>query len=175
MEKQNISNTDFLNEVTKKLAPIARKQEIDSKYSKAKEDKENELLALENKLKMKVYQEKQNKFNLEKKTIDKMQRLSLYLSQLNPDTISKIDSTFSSKKDSQIQTEEDETGILIEKVSILEKENQNNIQRCRKGRCSSIKKKHLCKGFLFSLHRNIFLLSVEITFKCFFTFNLKLV
>ena len=70
MEKQNISNTDFLNEVTKKLAPIARKQEIDSKYSKAKEDKENELLALENKLKMKVYQEKQNKFNLEKKTIE---------------------------------------------------------------------------------------------------------
>ena len=81
MENQNINNTDFLNEVTKKLAPIARKQEIDSKYLKAKEDKENELLALENKLKMKVYQEKQNKFNLEKKTIDKIQRLSLYLSQ----------------------------------------------------------------------------------------------
>lgn len=129
MENQNINNTDFLNEVTKKLAPIARKQEIDSKYLKAKEDKENELLALENKLKMKVYQEKQNKFNLEKKTIDKIQRLSLYLSQLNPDTISKIDSTFSSKKDSQIQTEEDETGILIEKVSMLEKENQNNISK----------------------------------------------
>lgn len=67
MENKTLNNKDFLNEVTKKLVPIARKQEIDNKFFKVKEEKENELLNFENKLRVKIFQEKQNKFNLEKK------------------------------------------------------------------------------------------------------------
>ena len=129
MENKTLSNKDFLNEVTKKLVPIARKQEIDNKFFKVKEEKENELLNFENKLRMKILQEKQNKFNLEKKTIDKIQNLSICISKLNPSTISNINSAFSTKKDSIIQTEEDETGILLEKVAMLEKDNQLNINK----------------------------------------------
>lgn len=129
MENKTLNNKDFLNEVTKKLVPIARKQEIDNKFFKVKEEKENELLNFENKLRMKIFQEKQNKYNLEKKTIDKIQNLALCISKLNPSTISNINSTFSTKRDSTIQTEEDETGILLEKVAMLEKENQLNINK----------------------------------------------
>ena len=129
MENKTLNNKDFLNEVTKKLVPIARKQEIDNKFFKVKEEKENELLNFENKLRMKILQEKQNKFNLEKKTIDKIQNLSICISKLNPSTISNINSAFSTKKDSIIQTEEDETGILLEKVAMLEKDNQLNINK----------------------------------------------
>lgn len=129
MENKTLNNKDFLNEVTKKLVPIARKQEIDNKFFKVKEEKENELLNFENKLRVKIFQEKQNKFNLEKKTIDKIQNLSICISKLNPSTISNINSAFSTKKDSIIQTEEDETGILLEKVAMLEKDNQLNINK----------------------------------------------
>ena len=39
MENKTLNNKDFLNEVTKKLVTVARKQEIDNKFFKVKEAK----------------------------------------------------------------------------------------------------------------------------------------
>ena len=115
---------DVLEEATKKLIPIAKRQEMYDKYFGPKRQKEKNLLKIEEYFKKKISEDIKNKLGLEDKSLDKIQKILFAISKLNSSNIAMLDSQFSEKNECEIQTEENDYSLLIQKVSLLEKEKE---------------------------------------------------
>ena len=92
-----------------------------NKYFLQKSSQTAKLLSLETSLQNKIITSKSSQHNLTRSTLEKMKNLSMFLSKLNPSTLTQLNSSYSNKKTTSTQTDEDETSILHEKLSLLEK------------------------------------------------------
>jgi chromosome segregation ATPase len=119
------SNTKLFEDAAKKLQKIEIDRKNAEKYFKDKEMAENKMKLLESNLKKKVKLEKRATLGLEEKTLEKMQILLKSLSNVDLNLINKIE--VSEKSSKEVQTENEDTQILKDKLSTLEKENEKNL------------------------------------------------
>ena len=124
----NPSNqSEFYSDINRKPPSASKHHSKSNKYFLQKDEQTAKLLSLEASLQSKLICEKSNQHNITRSTLEKMKNLSMFLSKLNPSTLTQLNSSFSNAKSVSIQTDEDETSILHEKLSLIEKENQTSM------------------------------------------------
>ena len=121
------NDKDVINEATKKLILLEKSQEKYNKFYAPRKLKEKNLLAIEENLQKKISNDIKNKIGLEDKSLDKIQKILFAISKLNSSNIAYLDSQLSDKNEIEIQTEENDYSLLIQKVNILEKDKENYI------------------------------------------------
>lgn len=119
------NNQDILKEVSKKLIPIAKQQNIESKLVSRQDIHEKSLQLIENKISNQINMQKNLQFNIEEKALNKIETIINFFSKLQPSTLSSLSSGFSIKQNKETQTDKDQTQILLEKVETLTKEKEN--------------------------------------------------
>lgn len=121
------SNTKLFEDAAKKLQKIEMDRKNAEKYFKEREMAENKLKLLESNLKKKVKLEKRAYQGLEEKTIEKVEILLKSLSNVDLNIINKIE--VSQKTSTEVQTDNEDTQNLKDKLSLLEKENEKNLTK----------------------------------------------
>ena len=116
---------DVIDEATKKLILLEKKQEKYNKFYAPIKQKEKTLLKIEENLQKKISNDIKNKIGLEDKSLDKIQNILFAISKLNSSNIAYLDSQLSDKNEIEIQTEENDYSLLVQKVNILEKDKEN--------------------------------------------------
>ena len=116
---------DVIDEATKKLILLEKKQEKYNKFYAPLKQKEKTLLKIEENLQKKISNDIKNKIGLEDKSLDKIQNILFAISKLNSSNIAYLDSQLSDKNEIEIQTEENDYSLLVQKVNILEKDKEN--------------------------------------------------
>ena len=116
---------DIMKEVTQKLEIIKRQRDIESKFLSKYESYQEHLDNFEKNLTRKIFTQKIQSHQFNEKSFYKIYSLLEKFSKLDPVQISNISKLFSNKKDSITQTDKIDEKNLINKLSILEKENEN--------------------------------------------------
>jgi len=116
---------DIMKEVTQKLEIIKRQRDIESKFLSKYESYQEHLDNFEKNLSRKIFTQKIQSSQFNEKSLYKIYSLLEKFSKLDPVQISNISKLFSNKKDSITQTDKIDEKSLVNKLSILEKENEN--------------------------------------------------
>ena len=116
---------DVIDEATKKLILLEKREEKYKKFYEPIKQKEKTLLKIEENLQKKISNNIKNKIGLEDKSLDKIQKILFAISKLNSSNIAYLDSQISEKNEIEIQTEENDYNLLVQKVNILEKDKEN--------------------------------------------------
>ena len=116
------NNEDIMKEATKKLEKIKHQRDIESKFLLKHETYQEHLINFEKNLSKRIFNQKIS--NINEKTFYKIYSLLDKFSKLDPVQVSNISKLFSNKKDSLTQTDEMDEKNLINKISIIEKENE---------------------------------------------------
>ena len=109
---------DVIDEATKKLILLEKKQEKYNKFYAPIKQKEKTLLKIEENLQKKISNDIKNKIGLEDKSLDKIQKILFAISKLNSSNIAYLDSQLSDKNEIEIQTEENDYSLLVQKVNV---------------------------------------------------------
>jgi len=123
---------DIMKEVTQKLEIIKRQRDIESKFLSKYESYQEHLDNFEKNLTRKIFTQKIQSYQFNEKSLYKIYSLLEKFSKLDPVQISNISKLFSNKKDSITQTDKIDEKNLINKLSILEKENENLLKEKNK-------------------------------------------
>jgi hypothetical protein len=121
------SNTKLFEDASKKLQKIEKDRHQAEKYFKERENAENKMKLLESNLKKKVKLDKRAALGLEEKTVEKMQTLLKSLTNVDVGMINKIE--ISEKNSQHVQTEQEDTQVMKEKLITLEKENEKSMTK----------------------------------------------
>ena len=125
LQQQQHPQSEFYSDLNRQ--PPFPSKPHSNKYFLQKSSQTAKLLSLETSLQNKIITSKSSQHNITRSTLEKMKNLSMFLSKLNPSTLTQLNSSYSNKKTASTQTDEDETSMLHEKLLLLEKENQTNI------------------------------------------------
>ena len=115
---------DIMREATKKLEKIKHQRDIESKFLSKHESYQEHLDNFEKNLSKKIFNQKIQSSQINEKTFYKIYSLLEKFSKLDPVQISNISKLFSNKTDSITQTDTIDEKNLINKLSIMEKENE---------------------------------------------------
>jgi hypothetical protein len=126
--KETNSNK-LLEDAAKKLKKIEEQRNQAEKYFKEREVKENKMKLLESNLKKKVVLEKRASLGLEEKTLEQITLLLSALANIDTNLLNKVDDKFARKSSEGVQTEKDDTANLIDKLSLLEKNNEKYYEK----------------------------------------------
>ena len=122
------SSEDILKDVTKKLEKIKHEREIESKFLSKHESYQDYLNNFEKKLSKNIYEEKILSSKINEKTFLKIYSLLETFSKLDANKILNISKFISLKEESSTQTDELDEKNLINKITIIEKENEKLIK-----------------------------------------------
>ena len=115
---------DIMKEATKKLEIIKHQRDIESKFLSKNESYQEHLKYFEKNLIKNIYNQKIESSKINEKTFSKIYSLLDKFSKLDPVQISNISKLFSYKEDSMTQTDEIDEKSLINKIAIIQKENE---------------------------------------------------
>ena len=118
------SSEDIMKEATKKLEILKHQRDIESKFLSKNESYQEHLKYFENNLIKNIYNQKIESSKINEKTFSKIYSLLDKFSKLDPVQISNISKLFSYKEDSMTQTDEIDEKSLINKITIIQKENE---------------------------------------------------
>ena len=122
---QKIPNSeDIMREATKKLEKIKHERDIESKFFSKYDSYQEHLDNFEKNLTKKIFEQKLQSSNIKEQTFIKIYSLLDKFSRLNPNQISEISKLFTNKKNSMTQTEELDKNNLINKLALIEKDNE---------------------------------------------------
>ena len=122
---QKIPNSeDIMREATKKLEKIKHERDIESKFFSKYDSYQEHLDNFEKNLTKKIFEQKLQSSNIKEQTFIKIYSLLDKFSKLNPNQISEISKLFTNKKNSMTQTEELDKNNLINKLALIEKDNE---------------------------------------------------
>ena len=122
---QKIPNSeDVMKEVTKKLEKIKHERDIESKFFSKYDSYQEHLDNFEKNLSKKIFEEKLKSLKIKEQTFTKIYSLLDKFSKLNQNQISDISKLFINKKNSITQTEDLDKNNIINKLSLIEKENE---------------------------------------------------
>ena len=115
------NSLDIMKEASSKLEKIKHQRDIESKFLTKNEEYYEHISLFENKLSNSIFSQK---LNIEQKNFSKIYSLLEKLSKLEPNSINKISKIYEEKNEKSIQTEKIDENNLINKISLLEKENE---------------------------------------------------
>ena len=138
------NSEDIMIEATKKLEKIKHERDIESKFLLKHESYQEHLSNFEKQLSKSIFNHKLQLSKINEQTFSKIYYLLEKFSKLDPNQITGISNFLSYKKDISIQTDEIEEKNLVNKISILEKENEKLIKEKNKlkGEYDIIKKEN---------------------------------
>ena len=126
------NSEDIMIEATKKLEKIKHERDIESKFLLKHESYQEHLSNFEKQLTKSIFNHKLQLSKINEQTFSKIYYLLEKFSKLDPNHISGISNLLSYKKDISIQTDEIEEKNLVNKISILEKENEKLLKEKNK-------------------------------------------
>ena len=126
------NSEDIMIEATKKLEKIKHERDIESKFLLKHESYQEHLSNFEKQLSKSIFNHKLQLSKINEQTFSKIYYLLEKFSKLDPNQISGISNFLSYKKDISIQTDEIEEKNLVNKISILEKENEKLLKEKNK-------------------------------------------
>ena len=126
------NSEDIMIEATKKLEKIKHERDIESKFLLKHESYQEHLSNFEKQLSKSIFNHKLQLSKINEQTFSKIYYLLEKFSKLDPNHISGISNLLSYKKDISIQTDEIEEKNLVNKISILEKENEKLLKEKNK-------------------------------------------
>ena len=126
------NSEDIMIEATKKLEKIKHERDIESKFLLKHESYQEHLSNFEKQLSKSIFNQKLQLSKINEQTFSKIYYLLEKFSKLEPNQISGISNLLSYKKDISIQTDEIEEKNLVNKISILEKENEKLLKEKNK-------------------------------------------
>ena len=126
------NSEDIMIEATKKLEKIKHERDIESKFLLKHESYQEHLSNFEKQLSKSIFNHKLQLSKINEQTFSKIYYLLEKFSKLDPNQISGISNLLSYKKDISIQTDEIEEKNLVNKISILEKENEKLLKEKNK-------------------------------------------
>ena len=126
------NSEDIMIEATKKLEKIKHERDIESKFLLKHESYQEHLSNFEKQLSKSIFNQKLQLSKINEQTFSKIYYLLEKFSKLDPNQISGISNFLSYKKDISIQTDEIEEKNLVNKISILEKENEKLLKEKNK-------------------------------------------
>ena len=126
------NSEDIMIEATKKLEKIKHERDIESKFLLKHESYQEHLSNFEKQLSKSIFNQKMQLSKINEQTFSKIYYLLEKFSKLDPNHISGISNFLSYKKDISIQTDEIEEKNLVNKISILEKENEKLLKEKNK-------------------------------------------
>ena len=126
------NSEDIMIEATKKLEKIKHERDIESKFLLKHESYQEHLSNFEKQLSKSIFNQKMQLSKINEQTFSKIYYLLEKFSKLDPNHISGISNLLSYKKDISIQTDEIEEKNLVNKISILEKENEKLLKEKNK-------------------------------------------
>ena len=126
------NSEDIMIEATKKLEKIKHERDIESKFLLKHESYQEHLSNFEKQLSKSIFNQKLQLSKINEQTFSKIYYLLEKFSKLDPNQISSISNLLSYKKDISIQTDEIEEKNLVNKISILEKENEKLLKEKNK-------------------------------------------
>ena len=126
------NSEDIMIEATKKLEKIKHERDIESKFLLKHESYQEHLSNFEKQLSRSIFNQKLQLSKINEQTFSKIYYLLEKFSKLDPNQISGISNLLSYKKDISIQTDEIEEKNLVNKISILEKENEKLLKEKNK-------------------------------------------
>ena len=126
------NSEDIMIEATKKLEKIKHERDIESKFLLKHESYQEHLSNFEKQLSKSIFNQKLQLSKINEQTFSKIYYLLEKFSKLDPNHISGISNFLSYKKDISIQTDEIEEKNLVNKISILEKENEKLLKEKNK-------------------------------------------
>ena len=126
------NSEDIMIEATKKLEKIKHERDIESKFLLKHESYQEHLSNFEKQLSKSIFNQKLQLSKINEQTFSKIYYLLEKFSKLDPNQISGISNLLSYKKDISIQTDEIEEKNLLNKISILEKENEKLLKEKNK-------------------------------------------
>ena len=126
------NSEDIMIEATKKLEKIKHERDIESKFLLKHESYQEHLSNFEKQLSKSIFNQKLQLSKINEQTFSKIYYLLEKFSKLDPNHISGISNLLSYKKDISIQTDEIEEKNLVNKISILEKENEKLLKEKNK-------------------------------------------
>ena len=126
------NSEDIMIEATKKLEKIKHERDIESKFLLKHESYQEHLSNFEKQLSKSIFNQKLQLSKINEQTFSKIYYLLEKFSKLDPNQISGISNLLSYKKDISIQTDEIEEKNLVNKISILEKENEKLLKEKNK-------------------------------------------
>ena len=126
------NSEDIMIEATKKLEKIKHERDIESKFLLKHQSYQEHLSNFEKQLSKSIFNQKLQLSKINEQTFSKIYYLLEKFSKLDPNQISGISNLLSYKKDISIQTDEIEEKNLVNKISILEKENEKLLKEKNK-------------------------------------------
>ena len=126
------NSEDIMVEATKKLEKIKHERDIESKFLLKHESYQEHLSNFEKQLTKSIFNHKLQLSKINEQTFSKIYYLLEKFSKLDPNQISGISNFLSYKKDISIQTDEIEEKNLVNRISILEKENEKLLKEKNK-------------------------------------------
>ena len=126
------NSEDIMVEATKKLEKIKHERDIESKFLLKHESYQEHLSNFEKQLTKSIFNHKLQLSKINEQTFSKIYYLLEKFSKLDPNQISGISNLLSYKKDISIQTDEIEEKNLVNRISILEKENEKLLKEKNK-------------------------------------------
>ena len=126
------NSEDIMIEATKKLEKIKHERDIESKFLLKHESYQEHLSNFEKQLSKSIFNQKLQLSKINEQTFSKIYYLLEKFSKLDPNQISGISNLLSYKKDISIQTDEIEEKNLVNRISILEKENEKLLKEKNK-------------------------------------------
>ena len=126
------NSEDIMIEATKKLEKIKHERDIESKFLLKHESYQEHLSNFEKQLSKSIFNQKLQLSKINEQTFSKIYYFLEKFSKLDPNHISGISNLLSYKKDISIQTDEIEEKNLVNKISILEKENEKLLKEKNK-------------------------------------------
>jgi len=126
------NSEDIMIEATKKLEKIKHERDIESKFLLKHESYQEHLSNFEKQLSKSIFNQKLQLSKINEQTFSKIYYLLEKFSKLDPNHISGISNLLSYKKDISIQTDEIEEKNLVNKISIMEKENEKLLKEKNK-------------------------------------------
>ena len=126
------NSEDIMIEATKKLEKIKHERDIESKFWLKHESEQEHLSNFEKQLSKSIFNQKLQLSKINEQTFSKIYYLLEKFSKLDPNQISGISNLLSYKKDISIQTDEIEEKNLVNRISILEKENEKLLKEKNK-------------------------------------------
>ena len=126
------NSEDIMIEATKKLEKIKHERDIESKFLLKHESYQEHLSNFEKQLSKSIFNQKLQLSKINEQTFSKIYYLLEKFSKLDPNHISGISNLLSYKKDISIQTDEIEEKNLVNRISILEKENEKLLKEKNK-------------------------------------------
>ena len=118
------NSEDIMREATKKLEKIKHERDIQSKFLSKYDSYQEHLDYFEKNLNKKIFEQKLQSSKIKEPTFIKIYSLLDKFSKLDAKKISELSKFFSIKKNSITQTDEIDKNNLINKLSSIEKENE---------------------------------------------------